>query len=323
MPRQDRILYLSRADVERLGLTPAACLPVIEAAFAALAAGDAVNGAKTGLFASTTSFSYAMPALLKSEGVAGVKWVSGAENTGRDIPGIAGVIVLSDVETAQITAVLDGDVITAVRTAAVTLAGARRLARSDSARVGFVACGVQAVAHFDALRSVFPLADVACFSRRRETAERFAAMVRGHGITATVVESAPHAVAGRDIVITSVPRGAEVRQELSPGLLAPGTFVGAPDLARTWIRAEVEGFDRILTDDVAQSHGLGKKGMIPWQDRFDAGLAELITGACSWEPDARVRTMFVHAGIGLGDIAVARFVVARAVEQGVGTMLPR
>lgn len=323
MPQANGILYLSRADIEGLALTPASCLPVIEAAFAALASGEAVNGDKTGLFASATSFSYAMPALLRAEGVAGVKWVSGADNTGRDLPGIAGIIVLSDVETAAITAVLDGDLITAVRTAAVTLAGARRLARTDSARAGFVACGVQAVAHFDALRAVFPLTDVRCYSRTRATAERFATMVRGHGIAATVVETAKEALVGRDIVITSVPRGAGVRQELSPDDLAPGTFVGAPDLARTWVGAEAQAFERILTDDVAQSRTLGKKGMIPWRERFDAGLAEVITGTCAWAPDAQARTMFVHAGIGLGDVAVAKFVVERARERGVGTTLPR
>lgn len=323
MPEGTGILYLSRADVVGLGLTPASCLPVIEAAFAAVASGHAVNGDKTGLFATETSFSYAMPALLRDQGVAGVKWVSGADNTGRDLPGIAGLIVLSDVETAAITAVLDGDVITAVRTAAVTLAGARRLARSDSARAGFVACGVQAVAHFDALRAVFPLADVLCFSRTRATAERFATMVRGHGITATVVDTATQAMAGRDIVITSVPRGATARQELSPSDVAPGTFVGAPDLARTWIGAEALGFDRILTDDVAQSRALGKKGMIPWRERFDASLTDLVTGSCTWAPDPGARTLFVHAGIGLGDIAVAQFVVERARERGIGTILPR
>ncbi|WP_291296819.1 ornithine cyclodeaminase family protein [Elioraea sp.] len=323
MPQASEILYLSRADIERLALTPLSCLPVIEAAFAALASGDAVNGSKTGLFASGTSFSYAMPALLRAEGVAGVKWVSGADNTARDLPGIAGIIVLSDVETAAITAVLDGDLITAVRTAAVTLAGARRLARRDSERAGFVACGVQAWAHFDALRAVFPLADVRCFSRSRATAERFATMVRGHGITVTVVETAKDAVAERDIVITSVPRGEGLRQELSPADLAAGTFVGAPDLARTWIGADALAFDRILTDDVAQSRTLGNKGMIPWRERFDAGLAELITGTCAWLPDPQARTMFVHAGIGLGDVAVAKYVVDRARERGVGMILPR
>ncbi len=116
MPEHSKLLYLSRADVERLALTPASCIEVIEEAFAALASGDAVNGDKTGLFASATSFSYAMPALLRAQGVAGVKWVSGADNSGRDLPGIAGVIVLSDVRTAALTAVLDADLITAVRT---------------------------------------------------------------------------------------------------------------------------------------------------------------------------------------------------------------
>lgn len=323
MQRLPDILYLGRAEIARLDLTPAACLPVVEAAFAGMAREQAVNGAKVGLFASGTSFSYAMPALLRDAGVAGVKWVSGADNTGRDLPNISGVIVLSDVATGAVTAILDGDLITAARTAAVTLAGARRLAKPDSSRIGFVACGVQAHAHLDAMRAAFPLSDLVCFSRSRTTAERFAETARAQGIPARAVGTAAEAIMERDIVITSLPRGPELRQDLSPALLAPGCFVGAPDLARGWNGGEAGLFDRILTEDVAQSRLLAKKGMIPWTERFDAGLAELIAGACDWRPEPGLRTMFVHAGIGLTDIAVARLAVERAEAAGIGIRLRR
>ncbi len=323
MEQSPDITYLGQADIARLDLTPAACLPVVEAAFAAMARGQAVNGAKVGLFASGTNFSYAMPALLRDVGVAGVKWVSGADNTGRDLPNISGVIVLSDVETGAVTAILDGDLITAARTAAVTLAGARRLARPDSSRIGFIACGVQAHAHLDAMRAFFPLSDVLCFSRSRATAERFAETARAQGIPARAVGTAAEAMVDRDIVITSAPRGPELRQDLSPALLAPGCFVGAPDLARGWNGGDVHLFDRILTEDIAQSRLLSRKGMIPWTERFDASLADLITGACDWRPEPGLRTMFVHAGIGLTDIAVARLALERAAAAGIGIKLRR
>lgn len=323
MAASPQITYLGRADIARLGLTPAICLPAIEAAFTAMAQSQAVNGAKVGLFASGTNFSFAMPALLRDTGVAGVKWVSGADNTGRDLPNISGVIVLSDVATGAVTAILDGDLITAVRTAAVTLAGARRLANPQSTRIGFVACGVQAYAHLEAMRAVFPLTDLACFSRSRATAERFAEAARAQGVPARVVGTAAEAVRERDIVITGVPRGPDLVQDLSPALLAPGCFVGAPDLARSWIGADVGGFDRILTDDIEQSRLLGHKGMIPWTGRFDASLSELISGTCDWRPDPRIRTMFVHAGMGLTDIAVARLALERAEAAGIGMTLRR
>jgi ornithine cyclodeaminase/alanine dehydrogenase len=182
---------------------------------------------------------------------------------------------------------------------------------------------VQARAHLLALRALFPIADLRCFSRRRATAEAFAAWARGLGLAATVAASAAEAVAERDIVITSVPRSAELVPDLSPTLLAPGCFVGAPDLARSWIGAEAKGFERILTEDVAQSRKLGAKGMIPWADRFDASLADLVAGACDWRPDPAARTMFVHAGIGLTDVAVAHLAVQRARARGIGRMLDR
>ena len=88
----ETILYLSRADVARLDLTPLACLPVVEDAFRALHAGQAINGEKIGLFADPQTFSYAMPAILRGQGAAGVKWVSGADNAARGMPNISGVM---------------------------------------------------------------------------------------------------------------------------------------------------------------------------------------------------------------------------------------
>jgi ornithine cyclodeaminase/alanine dehydrogenase len=283
----------------------------------------AVNGEKSGLFRDAVTFFHAMPSMLPEAGLAGVKWVSGADNRGRGLPNVTGLILVSDADTGALRAIMDGELITAVRTAAVTLIGAYRLASPESETVGFVACGVQAFSHLDALRAVFPLRHARCFSRSRATAERFAAHVRDLGIAADVVGSAEAAVAGVDIAITSVPRNPGLVQDLHPGLLKPGCFVGAADLARTWIGAEAKRFDRILTDDIAQSIALGKKGIIPWGDRFDASLGALVSGACDWAPDPSLRTMFVHAGLGLADLAVARLVIARATEERVGRMLPR
>ncbi len=316
-------LYLSRADIEGLGLSVEASLAAVEDAFRALHQRQASNGEKVGFHVGALNFFHAMPALLPAKGVAGVKWVAGADNAGRDLPNIAAIILLTDVETGAITAALDGDLITAIRPAAVSLAAARRLAKPDSSRLGFVACGAQAKAHFEALRSFFPINDVRCFSRSRATAEAFAATVRSHGITATAVASAAEAVADRDIVITSVPRNRELKRDLRPSLLAPGTFVCAPDLARSWIGDEISGFQRILTDDVEQSRSLGGKGMIPWSDRFDASLGELVGDTLEWGPDATGKTLFVHAGMGIGDMAVAQLCVERAKASNVGIWLKR
>lgn len=73
--------------------------------------------------------------------------------------------MLSDAKTAVFKAVLDGKQITALRPAAVSLVAAGYLARADSRRIAFIACGTQAMAHLKAFTKAFPLREVTCYSR--------------------------------------------------------------------------------------------------------------------------------------------------------------
>ena len=134
------IRYLCNADIEACGLGTAAVESAVEAMFAAKAAGTAMMKPKLSLQASDRALFLAAPGVLRSPPYAGVKWVGVADNRGRDLPHIAGTILLSDAATGMPVAVLDARWITGVRTAAITTVAARRLARPDSASVGFIAC---------------------------------------------------------------------------------------------------------------------------------------------------------------------------------------
>ena len=149
---------------------------VVEAAFRGLADGSAQVVPKNGMDPLPGTFFHAMPAR-PGPAVAGMKWVGVSNNAARGephLPHINALIVLNDLASAGILAVMDGDAITALRPAAVSMIAARRLARADSRRMGFVACGAQARAHFEALSAAFPIEDVHCFSRSLETAQAFA-----------------------------------------------------------------------------------------------------------------------------------------------------
>jgi len=326
-PRAAPVLYLSRADIETLALTPAEVEAAVEEAFRSLAQGHAESVPKQGIDPTPASFFHSMPARLDGAGTVGVKWVGVAANALRPetshLPGINAMIVLSDLDTAQVLAIMDGDAITAMRPAAVSLVAARRLARPDSRRMGFIACGVQAREHLRAFAAAFPIRELACYSRRAETAEAFAAEARAQGFDARAVTAPREAVAGQDIVVSSVPRAGDLQRFLDPAWLAPGAFVSATDLARCWDCRALRALDILATDDRAQSREAAAQGHIPWPGQFDASLSELLEGAHPGRRTATERAMFIHPGLGLGDIAVASVALARARERGVGTLLPR
>jgi ornithine cyclodeaminase/alanine dehydrogenase-like protein (mu-crystallin family) len=318
-------LYLAGADVRALMPAPRELETVVEAAFRGLADGSAAVVPKNGMDPLPGTFFHAMPAR-PGPAVAGMKWVGVSNNAARghpELPHINALIVLNDLASAGILAVMDGDAITALRPAAVSMVAARRLARADSRRMGFVACGAQARAHFDAFAAAFPIEEIRCYSRRLETAQAFAKELQSRGVAAQAVTEPRAAVDGMDIVVTSMPRSPGLKPYLDPGWLSPGSFVSAPDLARGWICGELRRLDLLATDDIAQSEEAMATGHIPWKGSFDCDLAGLLAGKHPGRQGPAQKTFFIHPGLGLGDLAIASLILERARAKGAGTLLPR
>ncbi len=312
------ILYLSNADIEGCGMSLAQVEAAVEAMFAAKAAGGAHMKPKLALHPPERALFLASPAALDSPPYAGLKWVGVAGNEGRGLPHIAGLILLSDVETGMPLAVMDARWITGVRTAAITAVAARRFARPDSASIGFVACGLQARTHLAALRPHFPLARVRAYSRRLETAEAFAEKVRAEGLEAEAVAEPQAAVADTDIVVTSTPVVPRTEPFLDAGWLSPGSFASMVDLAVSWKSETLAGLDRVVTDDRAQS---GSEG-IAYKDPYDGEVADLVAGTLEARRSPTERTALIFAGLGLADVAVAAAVYEQADKAGAGQRLP-
>lgn len=317
------LVYLSSADIDTLALTAVDAATAVEEAYLALAQGRAKSVPKSGFDVTASTFFHAMPARYDAKDVVGIKWIGTALNAARNLPHINAMIVLNDIETAAVRVVMDGTVITAIRPAAVSLVAARRLARPDSSRISFYPCGVQAMAHLEAFAAVFPIREVTCCSRRKETAEAFAMQVRKRGFNATVVTDPRRAVEDQDIVVSSAPRAADLVQVLDPSWLSPGAFVSGVDLARSWRCGDLRQLELLATDNHSQSREAAASGVLPWKGEYDADLSELVSGSHPGRTAASERTFFIHPGLGIGDVAIAALALERAKEKGVGTVLPR
>src|SRR5947209_175742 len=108
-----------------------------------------------------------------------------------------GLIVLFRPDTGEPLAVMDGRLITEMRTAAVSAAVTKYLASPDSRVLALLGSGVQAAAHLEALSQVRRFDEVRVWSRTPGHAQRFA---REHGARAMDAESA---VRGADVVVTA------------------------------------------------------------------------------------------------------------------------
>jgi ornithine cyclodeaminase/alanine dehydrogenase-like protein (mu-crystallin family) len=106
------------------------------------------------------------------------------------------LIILNDRETGAPIAVMDGRLITEMRTAAVSAAATKLLAPKDSKVLAILGSGVQARSHFEALRLVRNFEEIRVWSQTKSNAENFAKEI-GAKVTA-----AEEAVRGADVVVT-------------------------------------------------------------------------------------------------------------------------
>src|SRR3981189_757914 len=124
-----------------------------------------------------------MPALTP-EGL-GMKIVTFyASNAERGLPTHMATIFLVDPETGAPLAVMDGRLITEMRTAAVSAVATELLARRDASVLAILGSGVQAHSHWEALQLVRKFNEVRIWSPNSAHAERFAEEIGGKATTA-------------------------------------------------------------------------------------------------------------------------------------------
>jgi ornithine cyclodeaminase/alanine dehydrogenase len=318
----DRILYLSDADLKRLELGPENVLRALEDGLRA-SRGNAYAVPKVNLPIEPGHFFQAMPAAAGALGFALVKWVGvAAANAACGLPNVNAILVLSRLADGRPVALMAGERLTAMRTAAMTTAAARKLARGDSASIAFVGTGLQARSHLAALRLEFPaLARVLMLGRSRATVAAFAEHVTAQGLEPVICTAPDQAVGGADIIVTSVPARAGLQPFLDGRHVRSGAFVSTVDLGRSWIADTICDFDVVATDDRAQSSELAADGKLAHAGPWAADLTELVDGSYPGRTDPAQRTAFVFAGTGLCDLAVAVEAYRQAIARGAGTSL--
>ena len=319
-----RVLYLSRADVEAVGLGMGTLIDLLERAFREKGEGHVEMPPKPGIHTQPDAFIHAMPAWIPAMEASGIKWVSGyPANQGRGLPYISGLLILNDPVTGIPTAIMDCTWITAYRTGGATALAARYLARADSETAGILACGVQGRTNLIALAELFPLRRVYAFDTAPEVQEHFVRdMSERLGIEIVGVTEPRAAVEPSDIVVTSGPILLHPHPAIEPGWVRPGTFASAVDFDSYWQAGALAEFDKVATDDRAQFDYYREDGYFGQTPDPYADLGEIVTGRKPGRERDDERTMAINLGLALDDIAVAPEIVHRAIEHGIGTWLP-
>lgn len=238
-------------------------------------------------------------------------------NRERGLPDINAVVTLLDSDTGVPLAVIDGNWVTAVRTAGLSAVAAKRLARPDASVAAFIGCGVQAQSHLQAFAALFPLKEIRAFGRGTANRDALCQAAEKLGLSSIASETAREAVQDADLVITSVTFSPQLVPFLDARWLQPGAFATMTDQAASWVADGMPAFNRIVIDDLEQEAQMPKPLVDPALVAGD--LTGLVNGDIAGRRSADEKTAFVFRGLALGDLAVAALAYQRALQSDKGS----
>ena len=318
-----KILYLSADDVRSLRIGPTQARIAIQEAFERHANGKSQSLRKTSLFIGPGHGFQSMIAADADAGIATIKWVAMAPAAPHNKQaGINGIICVSDFTAGQPIALMDGNEITLIRTAAMSAVAASLMVNGTPKTIGMIGCGMQSFAHLDAFCSLFPsLEHLYAFSRQKRSSEKLVAAAVGRQLTGEATDSPDTVLKNADVLITMVPGGPTLVPFLDANRLKSEVFVSAVDVGRSWIPETLPAFQLLATDSLTQGlapHGPNNEPVTTV--KFHTDLARLAGERP--EPVAG-RKLFCFRGYALADLALASLILKRANEQKVGIELPR
>ena len=294
------VRYLDEADV-RAVLRWEPLIAAMEQALAAFSSGQVLQPVRSMLtIEEGKRYLGIMPAVAADR--MGLKLVSFyPANAGSRVPTHLALILLFRTDTGEPLAVMDGRLITEMRTAAVSAAVTKHLASPENRVLALLGSGVQASAHLEALSLVRSFDEVRVWSRTPEHAQQFA---EKHN--ARAAPNAEAAVRDADVVVTAT---SSLEPILRGAWLKPSAHVNAIGAPRpAWRELD----DHAMTSSVVlvdSREAVNKESgdVILSKAPIYAEVGEIFAGSKPKPPSGR-STVFKSVGIAIEDIAAAQLV---------------
>jgi ornithine cyclodeaminase/alanine dehydrogenase-like protein (mu-crystallin family) len=314
-------LCLSEADI-RAVLPMRDLIAAMETALAAFSSGQAVQPVRPVVEMGEAALFAAMPGFMRDPAVLGAKLVAviGA-NLARGLPTHRASILLLDPETGALIALMDGRLITEMRTAAVSTVSAKYMARADARVLAILGSGVQARSHLAALTLWRAFPEVRVWSPTPEHVRQFATESAG---PVRACPTAAEAVRGADVVVLATASATPV---VDDEWVAPGAHVisvGACRPNQREMNPALVARARVVVDSRASAFlesgdivmGLREGRFAP--SHVVAELGEVASGGVPGRTAESEITIFKSLGLAVEDLTAAHLAYQRACQQGKG-----
>jgi ornithine cyclodeaminase len=325
------VRVLTYDDVERL-LPMDECVDLMHDALAALARGEGYQPLRSIVFPPESGGGIGlMPAWRGGERPTyALKAINVVPDNprARGLDTHQGAVLVSNGVTGELEGVLNAAAITEIRTAAVSGAATRALARERVHMLGVLGAGAQARGHLRAMAAARPFEHARIWSRDPEEARSLADTVE-LPFPVEVVAHAEDAVRGADVVVTATAAREPIvqREWFADGVHINAVGSSIPttrELDGATVAAATLFVDRReSTVNEAGDYLLAlKEGAIAGPDHIAAELGEVFAGMHPGRTSKDEITLFKSLGIAMEDLAAGEYVLRKAREQGVGSEVP-
>src|SRR5437879_6067757 len=286
-------LYLDEEQV-RQHLRMNELIPAMEKALIDFSAGQVTQPVRSVITVDPPGGFFGMMPARTPDGL-GIKLVTFyPRNAERGIPTHMATIFLADPETGAPLAVMDGTLITEMRTAAVSAVATKLLASPDAKILAILGSGVQARSHVEALRLVRNFAEIRVWSHTAANAERFAKEIGAKTM------SAEAAVRDADVVVTATNSKMSI---LRGAWLKPGAHVNAVGACRPdWRELDDDAMANVVFVDSREAAMKESGDVILSGAKIYAELGEALASKAS---RASETTIFKSFGMAVEDITAA------------------
>ncbi|HMS93712.1 MAG TPA: ornithine cyclodeaminase family protein [Tabrizicola sp.] len=229
-------------------------------------------------------------------------------------------VFLFDPETGRPQAMVGGNLLTALRTAAASALSIDCLARQDARVLGIVGAGHQAGFQLRAAAKVRRFERVIAWNLHPDMLPKLGAVAAELGLPFEAVDLPRMREADVIITITSSPAASLMAAHVSPGTHL--ACMGTDTKGKQEVDPALVAAARVFTDEVAQSISIGEAQHAVAAGTLDASaitpLGDVLIGRDPGRRSADENTLFDGTGVGLQDLAVAAVAVTRAHERGLG-----
>jgi ornithine cyclodeaminase len=318
-------VLLTEHDV-RAVLSTSDLIGAMETALERFSAGAVQQPLRTIVDVGGHGFYGVMPAYIEDPPAMGAKLVTVFHgNIGRGLPSHLATILLHDPATGELQAVMDGRYITEARTAAVSAASTKFLARGDARVLAIFGTGVQARAHARALTVARRFEEIRIWGRAADRAAALASeLAPSLRVRVDAVPTARAAADGADVIVlvTASPDPVLRREWVRDGTHI--CAVGACRPNQREMETALVKAGRLFVD--SRKGALAEAGdiVIPIAEaaidasHIAAELGDVFGGRAAGRRDSVEITIFKSLGIAVEDVAAAKLAYAKAAAAGLG-----